>query len=113
MKSLPIDRLVRTPHFSMRGFAFYYCFILYFMKIFIAHASSYDYKNELYLLIRKSYLNNEHEIILPIENGREVITKEMIKSCDLVIAEVSYPSTGMGIELGWADIFKIPIYCIY
>ena len=32
---------------------------------------------------------------------------------DIIIAEVSYPSTGQGIELGWADVFKIPIICIY
>ena len=33
--------------------------------------------------------------------------------CDLVIVEVSLPSIGMGIELGWANMKKIPIICFY
>ncbi|PIY68691.1 hypothetical protein COY90_04610 [Candidatus Roizmanbacteria bacterium CG_4_10_14_0_8_um_filter_39_9] len=42
-------------------------------------------------------------------------TKELFekKECDLVLAEISYPATGQGIELGWANMFQIPIYCIY
>ena len=35
------------------------------------------------------------------------------KKCMAVIAEVSQPATGLGIELGWADLLNIPIYCIY
>jgi hypothetical protein len=83
------------------------------MKIFVAHSSNYDFRNELYIPIRKSSLNNAHEIILPQENGKEVITKDIIKNQDLVIAEVSYPSTGQGIELGWANIFNTPILCVH
>jgi membrane-bound lytic murein transglycosylase MltF len=37
----------------------------------------------------------------------------MKNRCNLVIAEVSYPSTGLGIELGWASTYLIPIVCIY
>ena len=36
-----------------------------------------------------------------------------MKEFDFVIAEVSYPSTGQGIELGWANTENIPIICIY
>jgi len=43
----------------------------------------------------------------------EKITKEIIKSCDVIVAEVSYPSTGQGIELGWATVFEKPIICIF
>jgi len=32
---------------------------------------------------------------------------------DIIIAEVSYASTGQGIELGWAYIFNVPIICVY
>lgn len=39
--------------------------------------------------------------------------REIICTSDLVIAEVSFPSTGQGIELGWANISKVPIACIY
>lgn len=32
---------------------------------------------------------------------------------DLVVAEVSCPSTGQGIELAWAADANIPILCVY
>jgi len=83
------------------------------MKIYVPHSSNFDFKNNLYRPIRESKLNEVHQFILPQENGKEVITKDLIKSCHLVVAEVSYPSTGQGIELGWADIFSVPIVCLY
>lgn len=83
------------------------------MKIFVAHATKSDFKEELYKPIRESELNKKHDFILPQENGKEVITREIIQSCDLVLAEVSHPSTGQGIELGWANIFNVPIICLY
>ena len=83
------------------------------MKIFVAHSSNFDFKNELYKPLRESVLNIKHEILLPQEKGKETITKDIIKSLDVFIAETSYPSTGQGIELGWADIFNIPIICIF
>lgn len=82
------------------------------MKIFVAHSSNYDYKKELYLPIRHAESLKKHDIFLPKEK-EEVITKDIIKNLDVLIAEVSYPSTGEGIELGWADMFGIPIICIY
>lgn len=42
-----------------------------------------------------------------------VKTKEIVENYDLVIAEVSLPTTGLGIELGWADYSNTPILCIY
>ncbi|MFB6216879.1 MAG: hypothetical protein ABEJ72_07940 [Candidatus Aenigmatarchaeota archaeon] len=36
----------------------------------------------------------------------------MESECDLVVADVSRPSTGLGIELGWADFFQVPILLI-
>lgn len=79
----------------------------------MAHSSGYDFKTALYIPLRRSQLNKDHVILLPQEKGKEVITKDIIKACDVVIAEVSYPSTGQGIELGWADMFNMPIICIY
>jgi len=84
-----------------------------YMKIFVAHSSNFDFKQELYNPLRESALNTQHDIFLPQENGREVVTKETIKDSDVVVAEVSYASTGQGIELGWADVLGIPIICIY
>lgn len=84
-------------------------------KIYVAHSTGYDYKNELYAPIRSSKLNTQYSILLPHEksaepfNAKEYFTKE----ANLIIAEISHASTGMGIELGWADYMKIPVICIY
>lgn len=83
------------------------------MKIFVPHSKAFDFVNKLYIPLRTSHLNGEHEFFLPSENGKMEITRDLIKSCDLVIAEVSMPSTGEGIEIGWADMFNVPIICIY
>ena len=86
------------------------------MKIYIGHSKELNFKEELYLPIRESQLNSKHEIILPHEFYQEAsdfVTKDIIKTCDVMIAEVSFPSTGLGIELGRAESFGCPIICIY
>lgn len=86
------------------------------MTIYVSHPTSYDYKSELYIPLRSSPLNKKHTIILPHETSNipyEVRQLFESKKCDLVIAECSYPSTGQGIELGYADMLHIPIICIY
>ena len=79
------------------------------MRLFIAHSSDFDFKNKLYAPLRESVLNSEHEISLPQEGEKEEITREMIKECDALIADVSKPSLGAGIEMGWANAFNVPI----
>lgn len=85
------------------------------MNIYIAHKRDNQFQKELYKKIRESSLSKAHNIILPHENSNELFnSKEFLKKdCNLVIAEVSEPSTGMGIELGWANMLNIPIICIY
>lgn len=84
------------------------------MKIYVVHSSGFDFKNELYKPLREAELNIHYEIFLPHEeNDKPLSSKEFIASCDLLIAEVTYPSTGQGIELGWADFAGVPIICIY
>ena len=84
------------------------------MKIYVTHSSSFDYKNELYKPLRSSNLNDIHEITLPHEDSSSQFdSKNYLKKCDLVLAEVSYPSVGQGIELGWANLYKVPIVCFY
>ncbi len=85
------------------------------MNIYVAHSTSFDFKKELYDPIRKSALNKIHNFVLPHEHSTAPYnSKEFFNTdCDLVIADVSNPSIGLGIELGWADKKLIPIICIY
>lgn len=83
------------------------------MKIYIAHSRECDYRNELYLPIRNCQDLDQAEIILPHEtDGSSGNTREFYKDLDLMIAEVSYPATGQGIELGWAYDDGTPVVCI-
>lgn len=84
------------------------------MNIYISHSSKYDYITKIYEPIKKSDLSKTNKIFLPHENKNKIVnTKVIISNYDLVIAEVSLPTTGQGIELGWADYAKVPILCIY
>ena len=85
------------------------------MNIYIGHSRNMDFKNGLYKTIRESKLNEEHNIILPHENSDEPYnSKEFLSTtCDLVIADVSDISLGLGVELGWADSLNVPIICMY
>ncbi len=82
------------------------------MKIYVSHSRDFDFENELYKPLRASNLNDAHEFFLPHEEGRSVNTQDEIKNSNLVLAEVSFPSTGQGIELGWANMLKVPILCV-
>jgi hypothetical protein len=84
------------------------------MKIYIGHSRDFDYINELYLPLRQSALNSIMEIILPHESdGQPFNSKDDFKTVDFMVAEISYPSTGLGIEIGYADIYQIPIIIAY
>lgn len=54
-------------------------------------------------------------IVLPHEDSDEPFDskKFLREDCDLFVAEVSKASTGLGIELGWADIYDISIVCVH
>lgn len=83
------------------------------MKIYVSHSKEFDYPNELYKPIRESDLNLRYEFFLPHESGKLVNTKDIIKGSDLVLAETSFPATGQGIELGWAENFGVSILCLH
>ena len=84
------------------------------MRIYIAHSREFDFKNELYVPIRTDEELKKYEIVLPHEiSNISSNTRDFYKNVDLLIAECSYPSTGLGIELGWAFDDNIPVYCIY
>lgn len=44
---------------------------------------------------------------------KAVNSKNIIKGCSMLVADVSKPSHGVGIEIGWADSFGVPIILIY
>lgn len=86
------------------------------MNIYVSHSRSYDFVNELYAPLRSSELNSQHVFFLPHENSSEPFnTKELFQTrgCDLILAEVSFPSTGQGMELGFASLLNIPVICFY
>ncbi|MBR9704697.1 hypothetical protein GOV12_04750 [Candidatus Pacearchaeota archaeon] len=84
------------------------------MKIYISHSKNSNFKDELYSPLRKSKLNEEHVLIFPHQKSDTPYnSKENTKTFDLVIAEVSNPSLGVGIELGWADSKNIPIIAVF
>jgi hypothetical protein len=84
------------------------------MNIYISHPSSYDYEHELYVPIKASELANIHHFFLPHESENiDVDAKDELKHTDVLVAEVSLPSTGQGIELGQAHVAGVPIICFF
>ncbi|MDD3159499.1 MAG: hypothetical protein PHQ98_00850 [Candidatus ainarchaeum sp.] len=85
------------------------------MKIYVGHSTSYDFKNELYTPLKKSNLNKVHELTFPHDNELELFnSKDFLKNnAELMIAEVSHPSFGLGIEMGWANLNNVKIICVY
>lgn len=83
------------------------------MQIYVAHSSNFDFKTKLYAPLRGSTLSAEHEILLPQEGEIEEITRDMISHCDVLVAEVSAPSLGVGVEIGWADAAGVPVVVMY
>lgn len=84
------------------------------MNIYVAHSTNFDYMNKLYNPIKNAKSLSMHNFFFPHDEVNKLVkTKEIIKNYDLVIAEVSSPSIGLGIELGYADCSNTPILCIY
>lgn len=84
------------------------------MKIYIAHSREYNYQAELYAPIRQDATLPQADIILPHEEGYDIQQdRDFYRQLDLIIAEVSYPAIGLGIELGWAKDDNVPVVCVY
>lgn len=83
------------------------------MKIFVAHASAFDYEQKLYAPLRAFAKAEGHEVVLPHEQGETWNTHDAIASSDVFILEASVPSTGAGIEAGWAHAAGIPIIALH
>lgn len=83
------------------------------MRIYFAHSNKFDFKKDFYVPVKESESLKDHELIFPHAKDEWVNSREIIKNCDLLVAEVSYPGTGLGIELGWASAFGKKIICVY
>lgn len=83
------------------------------MKIYIGHSTDLEYRKKLYQPLKNSSLGREYEMIFPHDSEEFFNSREFLKKkCDLFVADVSKPSTGLGIELGWADIFEVTVLSI-
>lgn len=82
------------------------------MNIYATHSTGFDFRSELYAPL-KTLPSDKYNFIFPHEDDSFTDSKDIIRTCDLVLAEVSYPSTGQGIELGWADARGVPVVCMY
>ena len=83
------------------------------MKVYVTHSSDFDYKAELYQPLREIQIEGVEFVFPHKDTDQPTNSKERIKEFDLVLAEVSSPSTGVGIELGWADMIGVPVVCIH
>lgn len=84
------------------------------MRIYVAHPTNMDYENEIYRPLRSDDFFLQHELVLPhAESSKITNTRDDYKNADVVIAECSKPSIGVGIELGWFYDEGKPIYCFY
>lgn len=82
------------------------------MKIYVSHSREFDFENELYKPLKESNLKWDNTFFFPHENGKDLDTQEEIKGSDMILAEVSFPSTGQGIECAWASMARVPILSI-
>jgi nucleoside 2-deoxyribosyltransferase len=84
------------------------------MKVYIGHSTRINYREDLYRPLKQSELAEEHELVFPHESEDFFSSREFLQEeCDLVVAEVSKASTGLGIELGWASLFEVPVICVF
>lgn len=84
------------------------------MKIYIGHSTDLEYKEDLYKPLKDSSLVEEHELVFPHDSEGFFNSKGFLKDeCDLFVAEVSHASTGLGIELGWAESFELPVFFLH
>ncbi len=76
-------------------------------KWFVSHPSgATQHTPTFFTAINDFYIEHSSKLAIsfPHDTEEEVqLTKEDIGKADLILVEVSIPSTGSGIELGWAN----------
>jgi hypothetical protein len=84
-------------------------------RVRLGHSTGYDYQTQLYDVVRGLGLPSDVTVSLPHENGAAGdCTKSFFAGgCDLFIAEVSAASTGLGMEIAYADMHGVPVAGLY
>lgn len=77
------------------------------MKVYVGHQNVTN--ESLHNLILNSEVLKKHQFIFGENVADE---KDWLKKCEVMIADVSYPTIPLGIEMGWADNYKINIVCV-
>ena len=83
---------------------------------FISHPSSGHENTPVFYSAINDFAAEHSKVKMILPHGRDQKihhTKEDIESSDLIVAEVSIPSTGSGIELGWANAAGKPIIAFH
>jgi hypothetical protein len=85
------------------------------MRVCVAHSKDFDFRTELYGPIRESRLNGVHDFVLPHEHSEELFSSKGFfrDECDAIVVEATFPKIGIGIEVGWADAYDVPIIAMH
>jgi len=82
------------------------------MKIQVWHSKNFDFRKELYSPLRENF--SDIDWIFPHETDKTVVKSEdSLKGVDIFLAEVRTAGTGLGIEIGFAHMYKKRIICMY
>ena len=82
------------------------------MIIQIWHSRDFDYISDLYSPLKNHVIFSENDFLLP-HDGISMNSRETLKSVDLFICEVSYPSLWLGIEIWFASMYNKRIVCFH
>lgn len=83
------------------------------MKVVLWHSRWFDFQNELYAPLQASSLIQNHLFYFPhLDDKNTYNTEEILDTADIFIAEVSYPSTWLWIELWIAKMKGVKIMCL-
>lgn len=81
------------------------------MRIYISHSRTGEWQRDLYQPLQASALAATHELVFPHTGAGDSVfdSRSLLPTVGWVIAEVSEPSLSVGIELGWANLYGVPI----
>jgi hypothetical protein len=79
------------------------------LNIYFVHSTKFDYNNLIYKKILSSSICLAHNLMLPMtKEYQNINAKELMAKADIIIAEVSNPSFGLGLELKWLSKVNKP-----